>query len=375
MAEVKGLAEARRQLPPDPLAFAWLDMDSIRRRPRAKEVLTTEDANVRVFLGSLFSVLRRTPHLLAGLYREENGFVLTTRAAAGREGMGPEVGLHVPPADQPGTRPLLEPKGVLFSSSSYFNLAKIWEEREKLFNKEQVKALEAFDQTSARFLSGNQLSKLLLQTGPYQRFVVVNQPTPGAYQTAPKIPLPAFALVQELREPEPFARSVNTIVRGAALLVGTRVRLQLMEEKHGEHEIVGYRFDEKAPVAGDVNGLRFNFSPCFACVGNQIVFCSTLELCHELVDLLEKEAKDAAAQGHRAASVSRLYFAGGAGVLKVFEDALIAQAVLEEGVGLAEARKQLEGLIELVRRLGVINIESAYGVNDFRLDVRLRVGK
>ena len=36
-------------------------------------------------------------------------------------------------------------------------------------------------------------------------------------------------------------------------------------------EIVGYRFDEKAPLKADVDDVRFNFSPCYARVGNQFV--------------------------------------------------------------------------------------------------------
>ena len=46
---------------------------------------------------------------------------------------------------------------------------------------------------------------------------------------------------------------------------------------------------ERTPFKGDVNDLRFNFSPCFRRVGNQFVVCSTIELCRELVDLLQKE--------------------------------------------------------------------------------------
>src|SRR5262249_45205997 len=37
--------------------------------------------------------------------------------------------------------------------------------------------------------------------------------------------------------------------------------------------------------------LRYNYSPCFVTVGDHFIASSTLELCHELVDLLQKEGK------------------------------------------------------------------------------------
>ena len=39
--------------------------------------------------------------------------------------------------------------------------------------------------------------------------------------------------------------------------------LKLVEEKHGDLTLVGYRFPEDVPLRGDTNDLRFNFSPCF----------------------------------------------------------------------------------------------------------------
>src|SRR5262249_51925127 len=154
--------------------------------------------NVTILFGGLFNVLKRTPYVAAGLYRDKEGFTLTARAPGQRDDMGPGAPLFVPPAGQPGSRPLLEPKGVLLSSSYYFDISKFWELREKLFTKEQVKGLENFDKQSATFLSGNRFSKLLAQAGAYQRVVVVNQAKPGSYQTKPKQSIPAFAIVLEL---------------------------------------------------------------------------------------------------------------------------------------------------------------------------------
>lgn len=377
MLQTQGLNEARKQMPGGALAFAWLDMEKVRRLPGAKEAFNPEatDPNVVIAFGGIFGTLKKTPYVTAGFYRDKDGFLLTTRAPTKRNDMGPEMVIFTPPAGQPGSRPLLEPKGVLLSSSYYMDIGRFWQDREKIFTKEQVKGLEDFEKQSAAFLGGNQFSKLLQQAGPYQRVVVVNQPKPGAYKKNPKQPLPAFAIVLELREPDQFARSMETIVRGAALLAGTQVRLKLIEEKQGDIDIIGYRFDEKYKVEGDTEDIRFNFSPCIARVGNQYIFCSTVELCHELVDLVEKESKDIVARSSPISSVTKVYPQGGADLARMFEDALIAQIVLDQGVGTKEAKMQVDGLLDMLRRLGGLQIEEVYGDKEFRFDLRLQLGK
>ena len=50
----------------------------------------------------------------------------------------------IPPEGHTGSRPLLEPKGVLYSDSGYEDLSRIWTDREKLFGAKAAKALEKF---------------------------------------------------------------------------------------------------------------------------------------------------------------------------------------------------------------------------------------
>src|SRR5262249_43330081 len=162
--------------------------------------------------------------------------------------------------------------------------------RDKIFTEQNAKALEKADKTAGPFLGGVKLSKLLTQAGPHQRIVVV-QPSKSGYKVVPSVRFPGFAFIVDMRDPG-FAKSMDTILRGAALLAGAQVGLELSEEKHGNTTIVGYRFPEDGKLKGDVNKIRFNFSPAFVKVGDQFVISSTIELAHELVDLLQAEAKN-----------------------------------------------------------------------------------
>jgi hypothetical protein len=369
------VAEAEKLLPAGALANVWVNMRTVQQSPEGKKFYKSprDDANLTGLFGAIIDVLGRTPFVAAGLYREADGFLLTARVPRGREGMGTDSVLHLPPPGKPGSRPLLEPKAVTFSASYYLNLPSIWEDRAKLFNEKQAKALEEFDKTSARFLVGNRMSKLLTQAGPYQRFVAVNQPK-VPYKTQPKTPVGAFALVTELREPEAFGKSIGPILRGAAFLASFQVKLKLVEEKHNGCSIVGYRFPEDAPLKVDVNDLRFNFSPCFTRVGDQFVLCSTLELCREMIDLLKKEGTSPE-RGVASTERMRFYAEGTADSLLAGEDALIAQTVLDQAVSPEEARQQARAFAAWVRQLGTLTQATTYTDKEFHYDIRLKTAK
>jgi len=376
IADNPGVAEATKLLPPDPLVSFWLNMETVRKAPEAKAIYQSpprDDPNQTVLLGHYLDLLGRTPFVCAGVYSEKHGFLATIRAPRGRDGMGADRIMHVPPAAMPGSRPLLEPKNVLFSESNYLNIASIWNDRTKLFNEKQVQALEKFDKQTVPFLAGGKVSKLLTQTNPYYRFVAAHQSKVG-YQTTPKISIPAFALVWELREPEAFGKSMETILRGAALLAGAQANLKLVEEKYQDCKLVGYRFPEKDTIKGDVNDLRFNFSPCFTRVGDQFVWCSTIELCRELVDLIQKEGTSPARGGATSAR-SRLYASGGAAYLTTIKDLLVTQVALDQAVTPKEARDQIKMFLDLVGQLGALSLEAQFKDKITEYSIRLQPEK
>jgi hypothetical protein len=201
--------------------------------------------------------------------------------------------------------------------------------------------------------------------------VAVNQADKG-YHKVPKTRLPAFAYVLSLREPAPFSRAINGIVRGAALLVGFQVRLKLVEEKHGPYTITGYRFPEDAKVRQDTNDIRFNFTPCFVTVGDQFVVSSTFELARELVDLLQEE-KRAGKKGSPDQTVEKAYAAGAVELLGIFRDQIRTQLILGQALSPEEARAQTQAMIDWVGRLGVFSATVRYGQHHVEYNTELRL--
>jgi hypothetical protein len=374
LAGVASVKDAAKLLPPHPLARLWLNLETVKQNPQAKEVFTSprNDVNLTVAFGGMIDVATRSPYLTAGLYQEKDGFLATVRLPAGRDGASADFGLHVPPADSRGLLPLLEPKGVVYSSSFFLDVSRIWDDRAKLFNEKQAKAVEESGKNTGLRLVGLSPDKILKQAGARHRIVVVDQPKSAYKEAPPAQPIPAFAFITEMREPEDFSRSMGSALRAAALFGGQQFKLKLTEEKHGDYQIVGWRFPVNVSVDSDAGNLRFNFSPCFVRVKDQFVACSTLEMCHELIDLLDKETKT---KGPVAAVNSRIYGAGGAALLRTAEDILVTQAVLGQAVTPEDAREQVKALVELVRKLGTVDQEVVYEAKQFRYDFRWKMGK
>jgi hypothetical protein len=371
LARVPSVADAYRLASPDPLIWMWLNLDAARKTPGGKAIFSGNDPRLALVAGTILDVARRSPFLCIGVYRREHGLAISLRMPRGREGMPAEVAALLPPPGEPGSRPILTPSGVLYSTSYYLDLAKLWENRAKFLNEQQLKKLEEFDKNSGRFLAGTRMSTLLTEAGPYQRVVVAHQAKTG-YHTTPGQYIPAFAVVLEMRQPDSFSKRAETILRGAALLATTQIPMKLVEETHGERRIVGYRFAEDGKFKGDSNGIRFNFTPCFATVGNQFVLCSSLGLCHELIDLLEKEAASPSIAGSPALQ-TQIFASGGTALLEAFKDRLFTQTILEQAIPPERAKEQVQAFTDWVRRLGVLQVEADYGRENFHYDVRLKL--
>jgi hypothetical protein len=352
-------------------AWMWLNLDVARKSPGGKDIfkLPRNDVNLTAIFGGWLDVAQHAPFLSAGLFVRPLESSLWFCMPRDPAKSAPAMQLHIPPAGAAGSRPVLEPKNVLFSTSFYLDLAKIWNEREGLFNEKQRKSLETFDKDSSRVLAGSTFSKLVTLAGPYHRLVVVHNPRPG-YKTTPGQNLPAAAWVVELRDPEAFAKRMEAILRAAGLLATLQVKLKQFEEDCQGHKIVGYRFVEDAPWDNDPQNLRFNASPCFVRVGNQFVFCSTVALCRELVAMLDAEGQKRLAKQPEAL-ITRFYGDGGMQLLEYYKDVVLTQAILDAAASPKQAAQQVRDLLQFVHGLGVFQIESTYANESFRYDLRL----
>ncbi len=364
---------AQKLLPPSPLLSLYYGFGYLKARQEAKNVLATPRENT-IFTFAAAGILdevRRADFVAAGIYQKPEGLSLSVRMPAGRDGMAEDVELHLPRDPKVnGTLPLLAPKGVIFSHSFYLDLGALWTKRDKIMVAQNAKEFETNVKNASRFLPGTSLDKLFVQSGVHHRLVAVSGGGNQGYKTEPKVKLPAFAYVGSMRD-EAFGKSLQALIRAGAFLASTQFPLKLFEEKYGDRPLFGYRFpDEDKQLGIDPQNLRFNFTPTFAQVKNQFVAASSVELCKELIDILEKEDR---ARPITQNMQMRLYAKGGADFLNASPEALLTQTILNQAVPEAEAKRQVEELLKYVKSLGVVRLETNYSAKVFRFDIEWRI--
>jgi hypothetical protein len=205
--------------------------------------------------------------------------------------------------------------------------------------------------------------------GPQHRIVVANHDQ-RPYKIEPELKLPAFGYVATMRDKR-FGENLSAIFQAASLIGTLTFGLKPIEVRHEGVTINGYRFDEKKVVADDARGDRFNFEPCFAIVGDEMVMASTIELEKKLITEVKKPRQT----GSAAVWKGKVTAISGAETLAGLTDPLITDAVLGRGVGLTEARKEIADLIGWVRTLGTGQLEIDITNTEWRLDVVWTPGK
>src|SRR5262249_15994911 len=113
------LAEGRALLPKDSAIWAWVNLESVRKIPQAKEFLDTfyNTAILNLyFVGPMVDLARRSPYACAAYHQQGQRFTWTLRFPRGMNGMPDNVAGFFPKG--PGTSPpLLEPHNVISSTS------------------------------------------------------------------------------------------------------------------------------------------------------------------------------------------------------------------------------------------------------------------
>lgn len=363
----KSLKDAGWLLPKNPLAMIWVDFASVKQTKETKDFFdaTRQDFLQTLVLGSTIDCLRRADYVAAGLYQEGQGFRLALRLPAGRDGLPPEFAFHVPPKGTPGSLPLLEPPGVIYSQSFHLDIGFYWKNRAKLINAQMLKDIETGEKQVSKILPGSlKLGELLEKWGGHHRLVVVNHDK-LPYKTEPGLRLPAFGYVTAMRDPQ-FGKSMDAIIRSGGLIATLQFGLKMTHTEHDGVKIVAYRFPEGKPLAEDTENIRFNFEPCYAVVGDQFVVGSTVEVCKKLIDEVKRTAK---LPPSPAVWRGKGFADGGAKLLATLSEPVITNAILRQGVGIEEARQQVADLAAFIRTLGTARIEIDETQTEYRFDI------
>lgn len=355
----------------DVMAWGWVDLSHFKAMAKdqiEQFKLPTNDLLPHLVFGGLIDAVIRSDHAWFSLNYTTHGPVLQLTTPQGRSVSqeGARV-LHMHDPAKESILPLLSPPGTLFSSSFYWNLAGLWNDRTKVFKEGALKDFESGSKTIKPFLAGNSLSELLNTLGTRHRIVVSKQRDTG-YTIKPKSTLPAFAMVVECKNPEQFNKMIALPLRTAGLLFSAQVSMKLFEEEFGQSKIIGYRFTDNAKNKHYDQGFLFNYSPSFARSGNFFIISSTRELCRDLITELAKP--EATSSASDSADVRhRFSWAALGQALASERPRLATELTLRYGGSTDRIDQQISALLKLLDRLGTLDMSIDHSAG-FRLEVR-----
>lgn len=360
------LTEARNLAGTDAAAWLWFDLAEARQQKDVNDFYenSRKDLVQLLIFGSTVDVLRRSDFLAVGLYARPDGYRLSWRVPAKRDELDPVMRVHVPPIGTPGSRPLLEPKGVVLSQSFYLDLGYVWSHRTTVIANANVrKDIEKGFTEISKIIPGTDLGTLLEKTGPHHRLVMMHTGE-KLYNREPGQPIPPVAYVASLRDPA-IGETLDGLLRSGGLLASFQTGWKMSESRHDGITIVSYRFRENGePKFDDPDNLRFNAVPSFARVKDSIIVGSTPGIVTALIPLLKKETGVTEEVWQLKA-----YARGAADVLKAHPDSTVTDAVLTQGITLSKARQQMLDLAQWLRTLGTVTLSMNHGSEMWNFDL------
>ena len=356
LAKQSWYQSARQAVADGALATLCVDMKVFRLVPEVRKALDQRtEPLAALLLTGLTESLRQSNWLALGLSVQKEGVLLRAKT----EGRLPKESIgqfSIPPAGQ-GALPPVEVPRLLASMSFYRDLHGFYAAKDKLFP-ERTGGLIFFENMMGIFFTGRDLTEEVLgQLGPEVRLVVASQEYDPAIGT-PQIQLPAFAAVFRMKEPDKFFEVVEEAWQKALGLInftrGQQAQPGLIMDKgmHGQVKYTVAYFSAKEEKDRKALDVRFNFRPTLARCGPFAILSSTEQLACDLIDALQKEAKQSpSGQPLPLAGVHSVLEVRGsqiAALLRTNREALIRQNMVEKGNSRQQAENEIDMLITLL---------------------------
>jgi hypothetical protein len=316
-------------------------------------------------IGSTVDALSRSDFVAFALNQNNKGFAFRVLLPAERKHLPSAMALHVPMNGEPGSRPLLTPNGTVYSQSFYLDWSHIWKHRKTMVNEQNVKDLEEGVKQIDKLIPDASFGELLLWSGPYHRIVSAHTGE-KLYKQSPSQVIPPSAYIVSIKNAK-FGETMDRLIRAGAALLAFQTGWKKSEETVDGIDIVTYRFSETTPPKfDDADKLRFNAAPSFAFVGDSLVVGGTPGIIKLLIPILKQESSTG---GSPIVWRSTVAWSGIGALLAAFPEQTITQTILGQGVGLAEAKKQVEGLVQWLRTLGTVTVKIEHAENRYEFAI------
>ncbi len=320
-----------------------------------------------------FDLLQRSDHAVAELDLSGDAVQAHVRFPAPWTPVTPGTAGYF--ASEPATAaaPLLEPAQLIYSASWYRDYWRMWEQREAIPLKDEVKKLEqqlASAETGNLGYSAFDIIRLL---GPHLR-VVVTRPCPSPYRVEVTDRLPSFAIVFDVRNEAEFREKVLPPIQRILGIVAITNKMIAQNTKYKTAEVSAMKFAEDAASVQSSNRVRYNFEPTYSLTRGHLVIGSTSGIVRNLIDELDRLQTVTTQQSPSEPGPTErqtVRFSELAGVVDDLFGLSVRNAVLNDGLTIVEAGQELGILQKLVSALGQLQVQGGFDQRGFEYRIQL----
>ena len=334
-------------------AWAYLSLDVLRNQGVLAGLTEASRQNmlVELLIGGLIPALEKAPYLIfsSQLSAERIGMAFSLPAddtsltedrefffGPGGKGVGPEV-------------PAVE--GTILTLSTYRDMAQVWLRAPDLFSDQVNEGIAVADSTLSTFFAGRDFGEdILAALEPGLQLLVVQQQFDET-KPVPKIKLPSFAIIAQLRDAERMTPELKRIfysLIGFFNVVGAmegQPQMDLELDKLAAGDLISASFlPEPNQQPGQVK-IQYNFSPTVAFRDEMFVLSSTKDLAQKLLEASGESENPGDAAANMAV---RLKLSAVQQALEDNRQQLVVQNMLSDGATREEAEAQIGILLKLI---------------------------
>jgi hypothetical protein len=344
----------------------------LREDAKAQAVfkLPANDPIPVLLIGGYLDLLRRSDFAAAGLFVDGPAHEIRIRFPVGTDGA--YAGLRGYFASDPAESAprLLQPTGAIFSAGWFRDYKKLWDARTQLLNAELVQQLEKQNEKGKSEGLHFGISDLVDWIGPHFRLVAARQ-RETVYQKRLDERLPAFAAVVGTRDETAMRDRILGPLEGLLLVAAGRNIEDFKKIEHRGVKLTTFRFTEKLAEGDPGKAVFLNFNPAWALARGQLIIGSTAEIVRDLIDELDRSETATGPQSDRPTDRQQVSLAEVSEFLMGFQERFVRGAMLEQGLTLKDAARDLEIFHKVLKRLGTLTTTNMIGADHFEIGLRL----
>jgi hypothetical protein len=306
---------------------------------------------VSMLVGGIIELAATSPYagLTLDVDTQAHRFVLASGVAGDSRKLDDAHRVFFSDPAGPGTPAIPQLPGIIGGFTFHLDLASWYRQREQLLEARVLPGFDQFETGIANLLPGRDVGEDVVPLiGKNITLIAVPQDY-SHLDGKPGIKLPGFAAILELSKPQEGGDLFQLFFQTLSAVLNLQAREQnrqpwvMQSEALNGVQISFGRYLKKP--AGDQLPLVFNFMPASARVDNKFIISSSLGLCRQLVEQLQKPATSVP-QVNRNLNIE-FHPAALAEILAANRQVFQARAI-QQGTESAQAEREFSTLLELL---------------------------